>query len=109
VLFLLMQVLNIALNFLCIFAVLPDVMPFFSLLVLPGVDDLEHILGWVLIFTALARSLVLEVVQQGLGILTNVTEVDSLATFGEEEKTVELLKEDGAGLMDSAKDGLAGC
>jgi hypothetical protein len=53
--------------------------------------------------------LVLEVVQQGLRILTNVTEVDSLATFGEEEKTVELLKEDGAGLMDSAKDGLAGC
>lgn len=98
-LLLLVQTFNLPLDFLGIFTGFPNIEPLFALVIFAGVDDFKHVLGRILIFTALPRTLVFKVVQQGLGVLPNLTKVDGLATFGEEKKSVELLEEDGAGLM----------
>jgi hypothetical protein len=48
-----------------------------------------------------------EIVQQRVRVLTNVTKIYRLTAFGEEEKAVKFLKDDGAWLVDSAENGLA--
>jgi hypothetical protein len=49
----------------------------------------------------------LEVVDQGLGIFTNISEVHSLSTTLEEEQSIEGLEQYSTRLMDGAKDSLA--
>jgi hypothetical protein len=46
--------------------------------------------------------------EQSLGVLADVAEVDGFASFGEEEESIEFLEEDGAGLMDCAENCLSG-
>jgi hypothetical protein len=103
----LMQFIDLALNTLGFLALLPHIEPLLSVLVLASVDDLQHVLRWILIFTALASAVCFEVFQESVRVLAEFAEVNSLATTGEEEKTVEFLEQDGGRLVDGAEDGLA--
>ncbi|KAI6775884.1 hypothetical protein HG530_002642 [Fusarium avenaceum] len=59
------------------------------------------------VFGALAPALEpVEVANHGLGVLADITEVDSLATLGQEKKAIKALEQHGRGLMDCAKNGL---
>ncbi|TKW53776.1 hypothetical protein CTA1_1208 [Colletotrichum tanaceti] len=71
------------------------------------VDDLEHVLGRVLVVAAGPGAVGLEVVEQGARVVANVAKVDGAAAAGEEQQAVELLEQDGAGLVDGAEHGLA--
>ena len=51
--------------------------------------------------------LALKVIDHGPGIQSEVTKVYHLASLLQEKHAIELLKEEGRGLVDSAKDGLA--
>jgi hypothetical protein len=106
--FLLVQLINLLLHLLRIVAFLPDIEPLLILIVLPGVDNLKHVFGGILLLAALASAVGLEVLEKRLGVLADFAEVDCLSAFGEEEQAVEFLEEDGAGLVDGAEDGLAG-
>lgn len=104
----LMELIDLLLNTLGFFARFPDVEPVLTVVVLASVHDLQHVLSRVLIFTTGTCTIVLEVLKKCSGVLAKVAEVDSLTTTGKEEETVELLEENGAGLMDGTKNGLAG-
>jgi hypothetical protein len=102
------QLLNLLLHFLRVVTGLPDIIPLFPFIVLAGVNDFEHVFRGVLFFAALAAAVVLEVVEELLGVLADFAEVDGFAALGEEEEAVEFLEEDCARLVDGAEDGLAG-
>jgi len=63
-LFIFMNAFNVLFNNLSHVAPLPDVVPVFTLVVLPSVDDFEHVLRWVLVVSALAGTVVLIVFEQ---------------------------------------------
>jgi hypothetical protein len=105
---LLMQLIDLLLDFLRIVTLLPDIEPLLVLVVSASVDNLKHVFGRVLLLAALAPAMGLEVLEKRLGVLADFAEVDCLSAFGKEEQAVEFLEEDGAGLMDGAEDGLAG-
>lgn len=70
-------------------------------------NGFKHILRWVLGVAAPSRTRVFKVVQEGAGVVAEVTEVESLASFVQEEKPVELLEEHGRRLMDGCQNSLA--
>lgn len=100
--------LDLGLNTVAFVARLPDAVPIFAPGVGSVIDNLEHVLSGVLLVTASASAVALEIVEKGAGVVADITKVDSLTAAGEEEQAVELLEEDGAGLMDGAEDGLTG-
>jgi hypothetical protein len=108
ILLLLVQLLDLLLHFLRVVTSLPDIIPLFPFVVLAGVDNLEHVLRGVLFFAALAAAVVLEVVEELLGVLADFAKVDGFAALGEEEEAIEFLEEDCAWLVDGAEDGLTG-
>jgi hypothetical protein len=59
----------------------PHFVPGAAFVVFAGVDDLEHVLGWVLVGAATARAIVFEVVEESFGVLADFPEVDGFATF----------------------------
>lgn len=63
------------------------------------IDDVEHVLGRVLLWVALWCAVTLEVGEEGVGVVAQVAEVDCLASLGEEQEVVEFLEEDGGRLM----------
>ena len=71
--------IDLSLDLFGVFACFPHFEPVSALVIFASVDDLEHVLSWVLIYAASTRSVVLKVVQQCLGVLTNFAEVNSLA------------------------------
>lgn len=48
-----------------------------------------------------------KVIDQNLGVFTDLSVVDGTSTTGQEKKTIETLEQHGTGLMDSAKNSLA--
>lgn len=99
---------DLLLDFFCAGAGVPDFVPGLAVVVFARVDDLEHVFRGVLVFATFAGAGVFEVLEQSLGVLADVAEVDGFASFGEEEESVEFLEEDGAGLMDCAENCLSG-
>lgn len=81
----------------------PDVEPVFSLCVLAGVHDIEHEFCWVLVRFTRSGAVALKVVQEGAAVFANFAKVDRFTTASEEEESIELLEEDGAGLVDCAE------
>ena len=71
-------------------------------------NDLEHELGGVLVIATAPGAVPLKVVEQRTRVLADVAKVDRLAALGQEQQAVELLEEDGVGLVDGAQHGLAG-
>jgi hypothetical protein len=70
-------------------------------------DGIEHVLGGVGFRGTLGAAVGLEVVDQILGVMAERAVEDDATAGLEEEELVEVLKEDGGGLMDGAKDSLA--
>ena len=93
-------------NSLAIAAGLPNRVPVLSAAVGSLGDNLQHVLGRVLLITALPCAVILKVTQQRPRILANVAKVNCLSTLGQEQKTVELLEQKSVGLMDSAENSL---
>lgn len=82
-------------------------MPVLPLVVGPIVNYLQHVLCRILFVATLPGTIGFEIIQKFAGILSDLAEVDGLATLGEKQEAVEFLKENGAGLMNGAKDSLA--
>ena len=61
-LFVIVDAVDVALNTLSHVALLPDVVPVFTLIVLASVDDLQHVFGWVFLVTALAGTITLKII-----------------------------------------------
>ena len=70
-------------------------------------SDLKHVLSRILILSARSCAVVGEVVQEGARVWSDVSEVNSLTTLAKEEKSVELLEQNGRGLMDGTENSLA--
>lgn len=70
-------------------------------------DGLEHELGRVGVGRA-GRSVSLQILGQDVRVLSDVSEVDALSPSLEKKESVEVLEEEGVGLMDGAEDRLAG-
>lgn len=76
---------------------------------LTSTNGIQHPLGRVQVRRAVGAT-ASKVVDEGRGVLANVTKVDTLAATLEEKQAVELLEEGRAGLVNRAKNGLAsGC
>lgn len=103
----LVDAVDVSFNNLSHIAFLPNVVPVFSLIVLSGVNNLEHVLGGVFLVVALPSAVPFKVVEQLARILANFSEVNSSTSACKEEEAIEFLKEDGGRLMDRAKNGLA--
>lgn len=73
-----------------------------------GANGGKHPFGRVLSVVAGRRSILLEVVDQGLRVLTNVAKVDRSSTLGQEKQAIEPLEQHGGRLVNGTKDGLAG-
>lgn len=54
----------------------------------------------------LERTIFLEIIDQYIGVFADVSEIDCLASFGEEEQTVKFLEENGRRLMNCAENSL---
>lgn len=72
-----------------------------------GTDDFEHPFGRILFRIYGMRPVSLKVRGQCFGVLANLAEIDSASTPGEQQKSVEALKQNGRGLMNGAQNGLA--
>jgi len=107
VLLLLVDTLNLHFDFPRFIALLPDIEPVLALCVLTRVHHVEHVFCGVLVGFALSGAVGLEVVQECAAVFTDFAKVDSFTATSEEEESVELLEEDGAGLVDCAEDCLA--
>ena len=87
----------------------PDIAPVLAFVVrVASADGLEHVLCWVRAGRALPGTVGFEIVDQVSRILAKRTVVDDAAAGFEEEEFVEFFEEDGGGLVDGAKDSLAG-
>lgn len=102
----LVQFVNLSLDALGLFAVLPDFVPVRSLSGRSSVNDLEHEFCRVLFIVTVSSTVVLEVIKQSSGVLADVAKVHSLTTLGQEQETVKFLEQNSTGLMNSTKDGL---
>jgi hypothetical protein len=102
------QLVDLSLDALGFFALLPDLVPVGTLSSRSGVDDLEHEFGWVLLIVTLSGSIIFEVFKKCTTVLADVSEIHRLTALCQEKKAVELLEEDGAGLMDGTQDSLTG-
>lgn len=71
-------------------------------------NSLQHPLGRVLTLGTRRSTVADKVVDEDVGTGTDFTKVDGTSTFGEEEQSVEVFKEDGRGLVNGAEDSLAG-
>lgn len=94
-----MELLDLLLDLAILFAVVPGLDPVMVL----TTNDLEHVFSGVLVVVALAGAVALEVAEKSAGLFTDVAEVDGLATFAEEQESVELLEQDSARLVDGAE------
>ena len=70
-------------------------------------NDLKHPFGRVSILRTWGTSVADKVIDQNLGVFTDLSVVDGTSTTGQEKKTIETLEQHGTGLMDSAKNSLA--
>ena len=87
----------------------PDVAPVLAFVVrVASADSFEHVLRWIRTGRAFPGAIGLEIVDQVSRIFSERTVVDDTATGFEEEEFVELFEENRGGLMDGAKDSLAG-
>lgn len=102
------QLVNLSLNILCLLTILPNFVPVRSLSRRSSVDDLEHEFSRVLVILTVSSSIGLEVVKKCSGVLSDITEVDSLTALCQEEKAIEFLEKNSAGLMDGTENSLAG-
>jgi hypothetical protein len=73
--FLFMDLVNLALDLLKLLAFFPHIMPVLAAVVGSVVDNLQHVLGWVLIFATLASAMALEILQQCARIVANFAKV----------------------------------
>lgn len=103
-----MQFVDLFLNILGLVALLPYLMPVRSLSRRSSIDNFEHEFSRVLIVLAVSSTIGLEVVKKCSGVLSDITEVDSLTTLCQKEKAVELLEKDGTRLMNGTEDSLTG-
>lgn len=106
VLLLVMDALDLHFDFFSFFALFPDVEPVFSLCVLAGVHDIKHVFRRVLVGFTLSGTVGLEVVQENATVFANFAKVNCLSATSKEEESVELLEEDGTGLVYCAKNSL---
>jgi bacterioferritin-associated ferredoxin len=67
----------------------------------------EKILSRIFLFFTATRAVLLEIPQQCAGFLTDITEVGNFPTLREQKQAIEILEEDGRGLVDSAYEGHA--
>jgi hypothetical protein len=78
------QLIDLSLDTLGFFALLPDFVPIRALASGSGVDDLDHVFTWVLILFTLPRSIGFEIVEEGPGVPSDISEVHRLTTLCQE-------------------------
>lgn len=86
----------------------PRVTPVLTLVVrVARADHVEHPLGWVGVWGTLLPAVGLEVFDECLAVLAQLAGVHDSPPGLEQDELVEVLEEDGGGLVDGAEDGLA--
>jgi hypothetical protein len=101
-----MDPLHLGNNPLALLTALPHRVPVLAAVVGALGHDLQHELGRVLLWAAVPRAVSLKVIEKRPGVLANITKVDRSPALGQKEQTVELLEEDGVGLMNSTEHSL---
>ena len=69
--------------------------------------DVEHIFGRVCVIVTFVSAIPFEVIKESSRVLSNVAEVDGLASSHQEEKSVKFLEENSGRLMDRAENSLS--
>ncbi|KAI6753414.1 hypothetical protein HG531_005583 [Fusarium graminearum] len=104
-----LDTLEFGLDLLAFGAVAPGLEPIeFGVRSRSSANDFQHPFGRVGLRGTCMATHAFKVAGHDVGVLADITKVHCLTTLGQEEKSVEALEQHGRGLMNCAKNGLAG-